>query len=287
MEIIRAPKSKELITPRVLNKHKDIDEIRTYRDDQIVYIGRGSDWGNPFKIGPDGNRDEVILKYSEYLMTRPDLLDRISELEGKHLICYCAPEPCHGDILLSLANIKPPKEEKSKKVKRVVTRVKAVDIESEEKQVISRVKAEPVEDTIKVRVDIHSKTDRRNCPERVVEVQREDEESALELAINKRGNWSKYDDLWHMGMPSYNKETYQQSRDRVRLYYEWKYSYPSDEDWMKIKSNAMSGFFAGFVAGRAYAQEHITPEQIEEWKKKRAKRIQLNTQDPGYDDIPF
>lgn len=28
-----------------------------------VYIGRGSDWGNPYALGIDGDRDEVIGKY--------------------------------------------------------------------------------------------------------------------------------------------------------------------------------------------------------------------------------
>ena len=28
-----------------------------------MYIGRGSPWGNPYVIGKDGNRTEVIARY--------------------------------------------------------------------------------------------------------------------------------------------------------------------------------------------------------------------------------
>jgi len=66
-----------------------------------VYIGRPSVWGNPFTIGQDGTREEVIDKYREYLKSSPELLARLSELEGKVLGCWCAPQACHGDVLLA------------------------------------------------------------------------------------------------------------------------------------------------------------------------------------------
>jgi hypothetical protein len=69
-----------------------------------IYIGRGSKWGNPFKIGIDGTREEVILKYESYLSNTPELLKSIPELSGKRLGCYCAPQKCHGDVLAELAN---------------------------------------------------------------------------------------------------------------------------------------------------------------------------------------
>lgn len=69
-----------------------------------VYIGRPSKWGNPFVIGRDGNRAEVIRKFEAYLDTRPDLLAALPELRGKTLGCYCAPNPCHGDVLARRAN---------------------------------------------------------------------------------------------------------------------------------------------------------------------------------------
>jgi hypothetical protein len=74
-----------------------------------VYIGRGrgSKWGNPFVIDKDGSRAEVIAKYERWLCDSPDgqlLLERIGELRGRDLVCWCAPEACHGDVLLRLAN---------------------------------------------------------------------------------------------------------------------------------------------------------------------------------------
>jgi len=64
-----------------------------------IYIGRGSKWGNPFKIGKDGNRDEVISKYESHIMNRPDLIEALPELIDKVLGCWCKPRACHGDIL--------------------------------------------------------------------------------------------------------------------------------------------------------------------------------------------
>lgn len=69
-----------------------------------AYIGRGSIWGNPFVIGKDGTREEVISKYEEWLHTQPQLLEQIHKLKGKVLGCWCSPRACHGDILARLAN---------------------------------------------------------------------------------------------------------------------------------------------------------------------------------------
>lgn len=67
-----------------------------------VYIGRGSKWGNPFLVGKDGIREEVIEKYKQYILNKPDLLDSLGELTGKVLGCFCKPRACHGDVLLEL-----------------------------------------------------------------------------------------------------------------------------------------------------------------------------------------
>lgn len=66
-----------------------------------VYIGRPSIWGNPFEIGRDGTRAEVIEKYSNWIKGQ-DL--PFETLKGKTLGCWCHPLPCHGDILMKLAN---------------------------------------------------------------------------------------------------------------------------------------------------------------------------------------
>jgi hypothetical protein len=69
-----------------------------------IYIGRPSKWGNPFVIGRDGTRADVIAKYRRWLLTQPTLLAALPELAGKTLGCWCAPQACHGDVLVELAN---------------------------------------------------------------------------------------------------------------------------------------------------------------------------------------
>lgn len=64
-----------------------------------LYIGRPSKWGNPFVIGKDGTREEVISRYTTYLLKDDELLADLHELKGKNLVCWCSPAPCHGDIL--------------------------------------------------------------------------------------------------------------------------------------------------------------------------------------------
>jgi len=69
-----------------------------------VYIGRPSKWGNPFEIGRDGTREQVIAKYEKWLAEQPHLLAALGELRGKVLGCWCAPLACHGEVLARIAN---------------------------------------------------------------------------------------------------------------------------------------------------------------------------------------
>lgn len=69
-----------------------------------VYIGRPSIWGNPFEIGKDGTRSEVIEKYKEYILGNQELLDLLPSLSDKILGCFCSPKRCHGDIIADLVN---------------------------------------------------------------------------------------------------------------------------------------------------------------------------------------
>lgn len=84
---------------KVLNKHRDVIPP------DAVFIGRGSKWGNPFKIGIHGDRDEVIDLYEEWLLNNVELLDQLDELIGKDLWCFCKPKRCHGDVLIKLVRI--------------------------------------------------------------------------------------------------------------------------------------------------------------------------------------
>jgi hypothetical protein len=74
-------------------------------EEHDVFIGRPSRWGNPFVIGRDGSRAVVIARYRDWLCSRPELLADLPALRGKRLGCFCAPEPCHGDVLAELADL--------------------------------------------------------------------------------------------------------------------------------------------------------------------------------------
>jgi len=76
--------------------------VHCKREPFDIYIGRPSKWGNPFKIGKDGNREEVIELYRNYIIATPHLLLSLPELRGKILGCWCAPKACHGDVLIEL-----------------------------------------------------------------------------------------------------------------------------------------------------------------------------------------
>ena len=71
-----------------------------------VYVGRPSKWGNPFMIGRDGDRDQCIALYREWIETQPALLKAIEagELYDQTLACWCAPKACHADVLVELSN---------------------------------------------------------------------------------------------------------------------------------------------------------------------------------------
>lgn len=73
--------------------------VHCKRSPHDLYIGRPSKWGNPFQIGSDGDRAQVIARYERWLDTQPELLEALPELAGKTLGCWCAPQPCHGDVL--------------------------------------------------------------------------------------------------------------------------------------------------------------------------------------------
>ncbi len=81
--------------------------------DADVYIGRrvfmggwrlpASPWANPFPRDPCVSSEEACRRYETWLRgERPDLLARLPELRGKTLGCWCAPGPCHGDVLIRL-----------------------------------------------------------------------------------------------------------------------------------------------------------------------------------------
>ena len=85
-----------------------------------VYVGRKSggapagatgEWGNPFAMRGEGDRQRVIEQYAEWLRSQPELCARARrELRGKVLGCWCAPLACHGHVLAEVANSPGPED---------------------------------------------------------------------------------------------------------------------------------------------------------------------------------
>lgn len=70
-------------------------------DKYTHYIGRGSVFGNPFKIGKDGNREEVIKKFERY--AREYVINIIASIPKNAILgCYCKPKACHGDVIIKI-----------------------------------------------------------------------------------------------------------------------------------------------------------------------------------------
>lgn len=70
----------------------------------LVRVDRATRWGNPFRMHHESERQEVIERYRRWLQTQPQLLERLPELKGKVLACWCHPKPCHADVLAELAD---------------------------------------------------------------------------------------------------------------------------------------------------------------------------------------
>lgn len=77
-----------------------------------IYVGRqcyrggwmlnNSVWRNPFTVAKYG-REQCLEKYEEYIRSSPELMDRLPELAGKRLGCFCdLKHPCHIDILIKI-----------------------------------------------------------------------------------------------------------------------------------------------------------------------------------------
>lgn len=91
----------------VVNKYKVKNEKRDY----IVYCGRGSALGNPFPITESRSREDVINMYRVHFnkllkdmdkgaLAQLDLCRQKIDTYGiVELECYCAPKPCHCDII--------------------------------------------------------------------------------------------------------------------------------------------------------------------------------------------
>ena len=106
---------------RKLNVVKGIIIDRPSKEDE-VYVGRhfqvnnekleASLWGNPFKVGTDGLLSEVVKLYEEYLKKNLLLRNKLKELEGKTLFCWCKnidekdinfnKISCHAEVIIKV-----------------------------------------------------------------------------------------------------------------------------------------------------------------------------------------
>lgn len=95
--------------------------VHCRREAYDVYIGRGDDpstgrpgeWGNPYSHRPSrvpgviGSRQEAIRSYRiwlwEQIRSGRISLEKLAALHGKRLGCWCAPDPCHGEVLAPAA----------------------------------------------------------------------------------------------------------------------------------------------------------------------------------------
>lgn len=117
----------------------NVVNLRTSKYD--IYIGRKnatfklekSKWSNPFVIGRDGEKEEVVKKYKEWILGQQNLLDDLHELDGKTLGCWCNEKPCHGDVLIEL------RQEQLKQIKKP-TEVKNEDSPLVKKETIKKYK---------------------------------------------------------------------------------------------------------------------------------------------------
>ena len=74
-----------------------------------IYIGRpgrglSGMFGNPFKVGRDGDRNQVVEKYRKYFYEKIEkdavFKAEVQKLKGKRLGCFCSPLRCHGEVFV-------------------------------------------------------------------------------------------------------------------------------------------------------------------------------------------
>ena len=81
-------------------RDKNLIEWATKRS-LVVYIDRGTIFGNPFVMPGDGDRDDVCDAYADHYLThKPTINAKLETLRGKLLVCHCYPDRCHGESLI-------------------------------------------------------------------------------------------------------------------------------------------------------------------------------------------
>lgn len=74
------------------------------RHPDAAYVARPSIFGNPYPLRHEDERALVIGLYRTYFLSRvetdPEFRAAVEGLRGKDLVCFCAPKPCHADVIL-------------------------------------------------------------------------------------------------------------------------------------------------------------------------------------------
>lgn len=102
LELINRMKKGETV---VLNMNTNFHAMKWAKDNnRYQQIDRWSDWGNPFLISGDGDRDTVCESFKIYFNLKLELKSKVKQLKGKALGCHCYPLRCHGEHLKQLAD---------------------------------------------------------------------------------------------------------------------------------------------------------------------------------------
>lgn len=102
LELINRMKQGETV---VLNMNTNFHAMKWAKDNnRFQQIDRWSDWGNPFMLNSDGDRDTVCESFKIYFDLKLGLKAKVKELKGKALGCHCYPLRCHGEHLKQIAD---------------------------------------------------------------------------------------------------------------------------------------------------------------------------------------
>jgi hypothetical protein len=98
-----------------MKSYEELEKVKIFINNRKdtssgIYVGRGSVLGNPFVVGRDGDRTEVIRRYRVWLWAEmrkegivfqeiKRLLEIWQENGNIALLCYCFPKPCHAQII--------------------------------------------------------------------------------------------------------------------------------------------------------------------------------------------
>lgn len=107
------PEDETADIPRIWNKKHEVPA-------GAVLIDRSTKWGNKWSHLKDSGAEfktatvrEACEEYERWLPSQPQLVRSLHELDGKHLVCHCAPKAgllpddgdgykCHGQVLMRL-----------------------------------------------------------------------------------------------------------------------------------------------------------------------------------------